>query len=169
MSTPVTTTRPRWRHLTRGGTPSQPARYAAITDHLLRDHERDHLTLRGPDLRYWLQYAQPGDPVRDWVTVALDARITAADAARLAGAQADDRHVCQQCAGRGCKACGQIGLTCPTCRGHRWLTDGEPDTYQLALTACPGCMATSPIGYTYAPSIEARTIQRFLDRRGAPS
>jgi hypothetical protein len=152
------------RHATQGAGPSQPQRYAAIGEHLVRDRERGGLTLRGPDLRYWLQFATPGEPLREWVVAAVDARIQAATDARLGGARADDYHVCQQCIGRGCEACGEIGLICPMCRGARWLTDGKPTSNRLHLTACPGCMAGGGTSYHHAPGMEASAIQRHIDR-----
>jgi hypothetical protein len=162
----MTSTNRPWRHITQGASPGQPQRFGAIVEHLTRDHERGTLTLKGPDLAYYTAFAKPGDPVRDWVMAQLDSRIAASDARRLIGARAADPHVCQQCLGRGCAACGDVGMVCPTCHGHRWLTDGNPVVHggRAPLTACPGCMASGPNGFAYSASIEARTIQRHLDR-----
>jgi hypothetical protein len=155
-----------WKHITQSTGPSQPQRFAAIADHLARDKAQGTLTLKGPDLAYYCAFARPGDPVRDWVLTALDARIAAADAARLNGATSAAPHACPECHGRGCDYCHNLGMVCPQCRGARWLTDGVPTHAQPKITACPSCTVDRPGGRGYSAALEARAIQRHIDRRG---
>lgn len=163
----------RYRSIADPSPPSQPARYQAITDYLLRDQERGQLTLRGPDLMYWLKSAHLTDPLRAWLLDQIDRRITAIDNERLDGLPSTSAHVCQTCHGRGvqgnpehdaCESCGGLGMVCPTCRGSRWLTDGKPASGRTSLTGCPDCTETSGTGWSYSVAAEARAIQRHIDR-----
>lgn len=157
--------------------PKEPHRYAAITAHLQRDRERGTLTLKGPDLAYWVCYADVLDPLRPWVLTAIDNRIAATEASHLMGARVTDRHACPSCFGRGvdgkgrtCKNCGGAGLVCPMCRGSRWTTDGEPDehTERAAAAACKGCMMRTSTGFQYSRDLENRTIDAHLKHPYTP-
>jgi len=161
-----------FRHVSQASGPAQPERYRAIGEHLTRDREQGRLTLKGPDLAYWLAFARPGDLLRAWVMTALDARIMASTLSRIDERDVMAAHICQHCGGRGvdgdkeaCESCGATGFVCPVCRGARWLTNGR--TAPMKVTACPGCMVNSPTGYAVSTSIEARTIQTFLNRQAA--
>ncbi len=149
-----------------GGTPGQPARYAAIVDHLIRDRAKGGLTLKGIDLAYYTAYATPGDDLREWVMARLDERIAAADAERLDGGQQNEPHICGGCRGRGCPSCNMLGFVCPTCRGHRFLADGPIGAQNGKVLPCLDCTAAvGPNRREYDAHREAAAIQRYITLR----
>jgi hypothetical protein len=158
--------------------PLTPARLTAIIGHLTRDREQGTLSMKGRDLFDFVRTSTVGDPLRDWVLEKIDARITATVEARLGGAKITDRHVCQVCFGKGmdyhkelCQPCGGIGLVCPMCLGSRWTTDSRPEHHadRPHLTACPGCMTSTPVGYLYDHAKAQRTIQAHINRPYVPT
>lgn len=176
------------RHIVGDGTPGQPARYAAIGAHLARDMAAGRLTLKGPDLGYWLNYATPGDELRDWVLAAIDDRIRAADAARdrtLVGrpwrGDGDPPFLCPVChgdrAGAGddlrptCLTCEGAGVVCPSCRGARHVIDpARPVGHPSRFMPCADCAVQErrPDGSLAVTGVdydrETHTIRRFVDR-----
>jgi hypothetical protein len=90
------------------------------------------------------------------------------------------RVICPDCRGkaRGCATCAlsnasgetiSLGITCPRCRGARWLrrfrADADVrDTRLPAIVACDSCM-TSEQGHWYPnPSKMLRTIEDAIER-----
>lgn len=69
-----------------------------------------------------------------------------------------------------CETCGSGRLVCPTCRGHRFVSDHTGNTVVGELRRCPSCMVPLGIGpngkerWEHSPEREADAIVTWLQR-----